>query len=117
MLQEQLAQGMLHRHPRTGRSLLYVSQQCTIDIEGLPDDENEALLEELFDHLYAEGLVLEHHWREGDLVIWDNVAVQHGRGTVDLEGPERTLRKVFGPMNLTERERSQIPVFSKVAKS
>ena len=108
---------VLNRHPRTGRSLLYVSQQCTIDIEGLPGDENEALLEELFQHLYADERVLAHEWREGDLVVWDNMAAQHARGVVNLEDPERTLRKVFGPMRLTERERSQLPVFSKVAKS
>jgi taurine dioxygenase len=108
---------VLNRHPRTGRSLLYVSQQCTIDIEGLPGDENEALLEELFQHLYADGRVLAHEWREGDLVVWDNLAAQHARGVVDLDGSERTLRKVFGPMRLTERERSSLPVFSKVAKS
>ena len=108
---------VLNRHPRTGRPLLYVSQQCTIDIEGLPEDENEALLEELFQHLYADERVLAHEWREGDLVVWDNQTAQHARGVVDLEGPERTLRKVFGPMRLTERERSQMPVFSKVAKT
>jgi alpha-ketoglutarate-dependent taurine dioxygenase len=108
---------VLHRHSRTGRSLLYVSQQCTIDIEGLPDAENEELLEELFQHLYADERVLAHEWREGDLVVWDNLAAQHGRGVVDLDGSERTLRKVFGPMRLTERERSTLPVFSKVAKS
>ncbi|HEY6533440.1 MAG TPA: TauD/TfdA family dioxygenase [Acidimicrobiales bacterium] len=104
-------------HPRTGRPMLYVSQQCTIEILDLPEDEMEALLAELFGHLYAPDRVLEHHWREGDLVIWDNLAVQHGRGTVDLNGAERTLRKVFGPMTLTEAERGQLPTFSKVAKS
>jgi taurine dioxygenase len=103
-------------HPRTGRPMLYVSQQCTIDILDLSHDANEALLEELFEHLYAEGRVLRHEWRAGDLVIWDNVAAQHARGTVDLEGPERTLRKVFGPMTLTERERGHLPTFSKVAQ-
>jgi taurine dioxygenase len=108
---------VLHRHPRTGRPMLYVSQQCTIDIEGLPQKENEELLEELFEHLYADERVLAHEWRQGDLVIWDNVATQHARGTVALEGPERTLRKVFGPMRLTERERGQLPTFSQVAKN
>jgi taurine dioxygenase len=94
-----------------------VSQQCTIDIEGLPGAENEELLEELFHHLYADERVLAHEWRVGDLVVWDNLAAQHARGVVDLDGSERTLRKVFGPMRLTERERSALPVFSKVAKS
>ena len=102
-------------HPRTGRPMLYVSQQCTIEILDLPEDENEKLLMELFEHLYAPQHTLEHHWREHDLVIWDNVAVQHGRGTVDLNGAERTLRKVFGPMTLTDAEKGQLPTFSKVA--
>ncbi len=103
-------------HPRTGRTMLYVSQQCTIEVLDLSHDENEELLEELFEQLYADERVLRHDWREGDLVVWDNQAVQHARGIVDLEGPERTLRKVFGPMTLTEAERSQIPTFSKVAQ-
>lgn len=103
-------------HPRTGKTLLYVSQQCTIEIIGLSHDENEELLEQLFAHLYADERVLKHEWREHDLVIWDNVSTQHARGTVDLEGPERTLRKVFGPMTLTEAERGQLPTFSKVAQ-
>jgi taurine dioxygenase len=104
-----------HVHPRTGREMLYVSQQCTIDVLDLAPDENEELLEELFAHLYAPERVLQHHWRDGDLVIWDNVAVQHARGVVDLEGPERTLRKVFGPALLTEDELHHLPSYSKVA--
>ncbi len=105
---------ILHRHPRTGKDLLYVSQQCTLEIEGISPEENEELLEDLFQVLYADDNVLAHEWREGDLVIWDNVATQHARGIVALEGPERTLRKVFGPMVLTEAERGQLPTFSKV---
>jgi alpha-ketoglutarate-dependent taurine dioxygenase len=101
------------RHPRTGRTLLYVSQQATMEIVGLPAEENEALLAELFEHLYDPALLLEHEWHEGDLVIWDNISVQHARGTVSLEGPERTLRKVTGPMNIAPDERF-VPVYSKV---
>jgi taurine dioxygenase len=103
---------LLHRHPRTGRPLLYASQQATIEIVGVEPDENEALLAEVFDHLYAPENVLQHDWREGDLVVWDNRALQHARGTVDLEGPERTLRKVFGPMTI-EPDELQLPYFSK----
>ena len=102
------------QHPRTGKTLLYVSQQATIEIVGLSAEENEALLAELFAHLYQPDAVMEHDWREGDLVIWDNVAVQHARGFVPLDGPERTLRKVFGPMNLDPDE-VIMPTYSKVA--
>jgi taurine dioxygenase len=103
-----------HTHPRTGRTLLYVSQQATIEILDLPPAENEQLLEELFVHLYDDRAVLRHDWRKGDLVVWDNLAAQHARGTVSLEGPARTLRKVVGPLRLTEAE-MRGPTFSKVA--
>jgi taurine dioxygenase len=86
-----------HRHPRTGKTLLYVSQLMTSKIDGLTEDESEALLSRLFDHLYADNNVVEHHWREHDLVLWDNLALQHARPNVTAEGPVRTLRKTSAP--------------------
>ena len=102
-------------HPRTGRMELYVSQQATIEILGLSEKENEDLLSELFGYLYEPSAVLEHEWRKGDLVVWDNIAVQHGRGMVTLEGPERSLRKVGGPLNLDPDE-MLMPVFKKAMR-
>lgn len=85
-------------HPRTGRTVLYVSQQMTQGIETLPKPESDELLEELFSHLYRSEGIYEHDWREHDLVAWDNIAIQHARPNVTLEGPERTLRKIFAPL-------------------
>jgi taurine dioxygenase len=85
-------------HPRSGQPVLFVSQQMTARIEGMEPEASEALLEELFAHLYRSEMVVDHEWREGDLVVWDNLAVQHARGNVEFEGPERTLRKVIGPV-------------------
>jgi alpha-ketoglutarate-dependent taurine dioxygenase len=101
-----------YRHPRTGRTILYVCQQMTHGIADLSPEESEKLLEALFEHLYAPGKVLEHHWRKGDLVLWDNLAVQHARPNVSVEGPARTLRKVFAPApNIPHSDR---PQFSRV---
>jgi hypothetical protein len=30
-------------------------------------------------------------------VVWDNLAVQHARSNVQIDGPARTLQKVFSP--------------------
>jgi alpha-ketoglutarate-dependent taurine dioxygenase len=87
-----------YRHPRTDQTLLYVSQQMTQGIEGAEPDESEQLLDELFGHLYREDGIYEHDWRNHDLVAWDNIAVQHARPNVTLEGPVRTLRKLFAPI-------------------
>ncbi|SFF82894.1 taurine dioxygenase [Novosphingobium sp. CF614] len=86
-----------YSHPRTGETLLYICPQMTHHIEGLDHEESEALLEALFDHYYAPDQILEHHWREGDLVVWDNIALQHARPNVSMQGPARTLRKVMIP--------------------
>jgi alpha-ketoglutarate-dependent taurine dioxygenase len=86
-----------HRHPRTGETLLFVAQQMTQRIDDMEPAESEALLEELFNHLYRPENVVEHHWREHDLVLWDNIALQHARPNITIEGPARTLRKTFAP--------------------
>jgi taurine dioxygenase len=86
-----------HRHPRTGETLLYVCPQMTLGITDMPTKESEALLEDLFKHLYRPEFVVEHHWRKGDLVLWDNIALQHARPNVQAGGPTRTLRKTFAP--------------------
>jgi taurine dioxygenase len=87
-----------HRHPRTGETLLYVCQQMTSAIVDLPKAESDELLETLFEHIYAPENVFAHQWRKDDLVMWDNLALQHARANVQAEGPPRTLRKTFAPM-------------------
>jgi len=79
-------------HPITGEPILYVTEMQTARIDDLPPDESEALLQQLFGCLYAPANVYEHRWRNGDLVIWDNLALQHSRP--DLTGciPRRLQR-------------------------
>jgi alpha-ketoglutarate-dependent taurine dioxygenase len=87
-------------HPRTGRPLLFVSQGNTEEIVGMDEAASEELLGELFDHLYAPQNLYAHPWRTGDLVVWDNLAVQHARANVKADGPTRTLQKVFSPADV-----------------
>jgi taurine dioxygenase len=103
-------------HPRTGAPILYVSQMMTTHVEGLLPDESEALLEELFEVLYAPENTVEHDWRTGDLVLWDNLAAQHARGTVTEQGPERSLRKVIAPKpDAAFRATVERPTFDRAA--
>jgi len=84
-------------HPRTGKTVLYVTPQFTQRIDGLDEVESEELLNELFEHLYRAEAEIAHAWREKDLVMWDNIALQHARPNVTYAGPARTLRKTFAP--------------------
>jgi alpha-ketoglutarate-dependent taurine dioxygenase len=61
-------------------------------------DESDELIDALLDHMYAPGKEIAHHWRQGDLVIWDNLTLQHARPNVATGGPVRTLRKTLAPL-------------------
>jgi alpha-ketoglutarate-dependent taurine dioxygenase len=105
---------IVYSHPRTGRTLLYVSQQMTHHIEGMSAKESEELLEALFKNLYAPGKELAHQWRERDLIMWDNLALQHARPNVESKGPARTLRKTIAPTPQTQASKIE---YSKVGKT
>ncbi len=79
------------RHPELGRSILYVNSMQTDRIEGLPEAESRALLEELLEHLYRPEHIYQHHWQPGDFIFWDNWALQHARPDVSVH---RSLRRV-----------------------
>jgi taurine dioxygenase len=83
----------IRTHPGSGQRLVFVNQLHTVLFDGLTRDETTALLAEVFDVLYAPTSTFEHCWREGDLVLWDNLAVQHARGDVSEVG-RRSLRRV-----------------------
>lgn len=78
--------------PASGRKYLFVNQAWTALLIGLPEAEGRALQEELNRHFYAESEIYEHRWAEGDMVIWNNLAVQHSRG--ETGRGIRTLQRV-----------------------
>lgn len=85
----------LIRHPRTGEETLMHSPIMTSHVEGMSNEDSEAFFEELQAFQYRPEDCYTHPWQEGDLVIWDNVALQHGRPPIREVG-ERMLRRVAG---------------------
>ena len=79
-------------NPHNGDDVLYVSDMQTCQIAGMDLGDSDALLGELFEVLYQPGNIYEHHWQPGDVIVWDNIALQHARPD---HGPTpRTLRRV-----------------------
>jgi taurine dioxygenase len=77
---------IVRTHPETGRRALFVSEHFTTGIVGLPQDESDALLAELFAVSTRASLVYRHQWQPHDLVFWDNRSVMHlAAGTPDHE--------------------------------
>jgi taurine dioxygenase len=92
-LSPRYAHPILMRHPTSGQELLSVNQMQTDRIIGLEARESEETLEALWALLYAPENTYSHQWRVGDLVLWDNIAVQHGRPAPPA-GVPRTMRRV-----------------------
>jgi taurine dioxygenase len=83
-------------HPVTGRPCVYVNEMQTVEILGLDDDRSDALLDRLMSLLYDPANVYDHEWRNHDLVVWDNLVVQHARRKVGDDEPRTLRRVVFG---------------------
>jgi taurine dioxygenase len=80
-------------HPRTGAPVVYANELHSDRILDVSEEQSEALLKQLFRSLYDEQNVYEHRWSEGDLVLWDNVALHHARRNIPRVEP-RTLQRV-----------------------
>lgn len=89
----QISQPAIIPHPVTGRPLLFLSEMQTSRFDQLDPLESEALLQEIFGYLYADANIYEHVWRNGDLVIWDNIALAHARPDQAMTR-KRRLRRI-----------------------
>jgi taurine dioxygenase len=78
---------VVRTHPVTGRKCLYVTKGECVGIEGMAEDEALPLIERLARHIYRPPYRHTHKWRVGDLLMWDNCAVQH-IATFDYKWPD-----------------------------
>ena len=76
-------------HEETGRKAIYVNRLMTERVEGLPPEESERLLAQVYDHAEKRDWLYEHVWRPGDLLVWDNRCSMHAR--TDFPAGERRL--------------------------
>lgn len=80
-------------HTETGRIALFASPGYTIGIDGLPDDEAQQVLREVFAHQAKTDYVYRHRWSEGMLTLWDNRCLIHA-ATGGYEGHRRLLHRI-----------------------
>jgi taurine dioxygenase len=84
-------QPVVRTHPETGRKALFVSEHFTTRIVGVPQEESDALLAQLFAHSVKPEFIYRHSWRPHDLVFWDNRSLMHlAAGT-----PDHLRRKLY----------------------
>jgi alpha-ketoglutarate-dependent 2,4-dichlorophenoxyacetate dioxygenase len=69
-------QRLIDFYPDSGRTSLYLASHAS-HVIGWPVEQGRALLAELIEFATQERFVYTHHWKVGDLVIWDNRCTMH----------------------------------------
>ena len=67
-----------------------MNEAHTSHVVGVSKEESDALLGELYRHIVKPEFIYTHSWQQGDLLMWDNAAVQH-KATFDYDLPLRRL--------------------------
>lgn len=84
----------LYVNPHNGHTCIWVNAMQTARVLDMAWEDSRELLHEVYDQLYAPANIYEHCWHNGDLIIWDNIALQHMRGNLDGVG-KRVLQRVI----------------------
>ena len=84
---------MVRTHPDTGKKILYLGIH-TSHIEGMPVGEGRALLYQLLDFATRPRFQYTHHWKQGQLVMWDNRCLLHrAAGDFEMDRYPRLLHR------------------------
>jgi taurine dioxygenase len=84
---------VVRAHPVTNGPSIYIDLDRATHVDGLPEHEGRALLQSLQDHAEANAPRYAHAWRPHDVLVWDNVSVQHkASGDFPVGEPRRFWR-------------------------
>ncbi len=74
---------IIRKVPSTGDEALFLGRRTNGYVMGLPLEESEALLDELWAHATQEHFCYHHKWKVGQVVVWDNRMMLHMRRPFD----------------------------------
>ncbi|RYE02451.1 MAG: TauD/TfdA family dioxygenase, partial [Sphingomonadales bacterium] len=98
-----LVRPFVMRHRITGTPLVYANESSAARVEGLGREESAELIDAVFAILYDPSNEIRHSWRNGDFIVWDNLALQHGRPPLDPGIPRHMQRVTSGRKTLREQ--------------
>ncbi|MFD3422450.1 TauD/TfdA dioxygenase family protein [Streptomyces decoyicus] len=87
----EVAHPLVLTHPVTGARSLLLGSMAISGITTLAEHDSRTLLEELLEHATSAPYVYSHRWEQGDLVVWDNLAILHTASPCDSSRHRRLL--------------------------
>ena len=85
-------QALVRANPVNGRRSIYIGSHAWY-VEGMDHAESRRLLDDLLAHTTRPACVLQHHWKQWDLVMWDNRCVLHRGRPWDARTYRRVMRR------------------------
>lgn len=83
---------LVHVHAGSGRKVLYLASHA-LGIDGWPPDDARALLAELMAFATQARFIYRHHWRVGEVAVWDNLCTMHRATPFDDRTQRRDMRR------------------------
>lgn len=80
-------------HRVTGKRHLFANPVSIEKIDSLSEAESKELIEVLYKHAISEEFQYRHHWKKGDVIIWDNMATMH-MALNDYGGQRRVMHRI-----------------------
>ncbi len=81
------------RHHADNRRSLYMGGHAS-HIEGRDIDAGRAAIAELTEQVTTDDVIYAHHWRQHDLVVWDNRTTLHRLRRYDIANQRRVMRRI-----------------------
>ncbi|HTO13734.1 MAG TPA: TauD/TfdA family dioxygenase [Candidatus Binatia bacterium] len=85
-------QALVRTNPVNGRQGIYIGSHAWY-IEGMDYAESRRVLDDLLAHTTRPECVFQHHWKQWDLVMWDNRCVLHRGRPWDAANYRRVMRR------------------------
>ena len=85
-------QRLVRTHPVTGKKSVFLSSHIGV-IRGMPTPEARMLIRDLAEAATQPEFTYTHHWKDGDLVIWDNRTTMHRARRYNDIGEVRDMRR------------------------
>lgn len=84
---------LFQRHPISGKIALFLStpERCQA-IQGLSLEESSRIIRLLYKHSIRAHKLYRHHWKSGDIIIWDNRCTMHRADHSEVIG-DRVLHR------------------------
>jgi taurine dioxygenase/putative 2-oxoglutarate oxygenase len=88
-----MPQPMVLRHPENGKKAIYAGGNVPWRIAGMDEAESAPLVTFVQEFSVMEKFTYRHHWRAGDIIVWENRSAMHRATGYDQVNHRRRMHR------------------------